>query len=62
MLPRGRCLKTLTRKRQGVCYHYQGVDFKKFNSKKTRNVLPRGRCLKRLTRKRQGMCYQGVDV
>jgi len=37
---------------------YQGVDFKKVNSKKTRNVLPRGRCLKGLTRKRQGMIIQ----
>ena len=41
VLPRGRCLKGLTRKRQEMCY--QGVGFKKVNSKKTRNVLPRGR-------------------
>jgi len=60
VLPSGRCLKKLTRKRQGMCY--QELDVKRVNSKKTRNVLPRDRFLKKLTRKRQGMCYQGLDV
>ena len=60
VLPRRRCLKGLTRIRQGIVT--KGYMFKWVNSKKTRNVLPRGRCLKKLTRKRHGMCYQGLDV